>query len=245
MRTPDAIRSRQARRATAREGAAMLVVMLLLLIVTATATFAVQTTTTEIRSSGYQRQHMQTRHLAEGALVSGIAMAETQGPEATRISIQRSTSDALRGAAGPTRRLAPEEPPMAASQGNYRIELTSFTGASAAGLESPPVVTAGGTESGSFGPGMGYTPIFVVDVNDEHVFSGVVAGQRSDGLGALEYVSATYTARGAARVTGDRVSSRAATDDTSTTQDDWMRRGFHETVSTARAIGISGPTRRR
>ena len=99
----------------------------------------------------------------------------------------------------------------------------------------------------SFGPGMGYAPTFVVDVNDEYVFSGVVPGQRADGLGALEYVSATYTARGAARVGGglDGYSRHGAADDSGSTQDDWMRRGYHETVSTARAIGISGPTRRR
>lgn len=237
-------RKNSARRAPrSREGAAMLVVMLLLLIVTATATFAVQTTTTEIHASGYQRQHMQTRHLAEGALVSGMAMAEVQGPEATRISIQRSTSDALRTGTGPTRRLAPDEPPMAAAQGNYRIDSAQFATGSTPGLVASPVSTATGVES--FGPGMGYQPAFVIDINDEHVFSGVVPGQRADGLGQLEYVSATYTARGAARVAHDRASPRATADDAASTQDDWMRRGYHETVSTARAIGISGPTRRR
>lgn len=239
-------RKKSARRASrSREGAAMLVVMLLLLIVTATATFAVQTTTTEIHAAGYQRQHMQARHLAEGALVSGIAMAEIQGPEATRISIQRSTAQALRTGAGTTRRLAPDEPPMAAAQGNYRIDSSQFVAGSAPGLAAPPVGTAAGVES--FGPGMGYQPAFVIDVNDEHVFSGVVPGQRADGLGQLEYVSVTYTARGAARVGfgTDGFSPRAPADDAASTQDDWLRRGYHETVSTARAIGISGPTRRR
>ena len=49
------------RPARRREGAAMLVVMLLLLMVTGTATFAIHSTTTEIRSTGYARQRMQTR----------------------------------------------------------------------------------------------------------------------------------------------------------------------------------------
>lgn len=232
------ITARTKRPRAEREGAAMLVVMLLLLIVTATATFAVQSATTEIRASGSARQRMQTRYVAEGALVSGMAMLEQSGPEVTRVSLERSTGDAMRGAASPTRTLAPEEPMMAANQANHRIELADFLGA--AGVQGQPLdATTPGYES--LGGHMGYAPSFVVDVNDEYRFSGVVAGQRADGLGTLEFVALTYTARGstAPPAGSDRISPAAATAPPP------LQRGYHQTVSNARALGISGPTRRR
>lgn len=222
--------------AASREGMAMLVVMLLLLIVTSTAVFAVHSTSTEIRAAGYARQRMQTRYLAEGALAAAMSQVEFQGPDVMREALVRSTSDALRGTSSGMRYLAPEEPPMATDRANYRIDATSFVGA--AGIEGPPIETAAGRES--FGGGLGFTPQYVIDINDEFRFTGVVAGQRSDGNGTLEYVAATYTARGFARPPADRYSPLAPADPA-----DPRRRGYHETVSNARAIGVSGPTRRR
>lgn len=223
-----------------QEGAAMLVVMLLLLIVTATATFAVRTTSLEIRSSGYARQHMQTRYLTEGALAAGLAMGENRGAALQRQMIHQSTSGALAGAVTPIRRLATTEPVMDSNVGNDRIEVSHFAASSA--VVGQPIVTTAGAES--YGLQMGYAPTFVVDVNDEHAFYGVVPGQRSDGNGTFEYMAATYTARGAARVAGDRASPRAPADDVGSTQDDWSRLGYHETTATSRAITIAGPVPR-
>lgn len=241
MRTPtartgtDSVRGTAARRhrpVAEREGAAMLVVMMLLLIVTATATFAVHSTSIELRSTGHARQRMQTRYVAEGALVSSMTMLEQSGPEPLSVSLERSQLGST------VRRLAPEEPQMAASQGNHRVEMTDFV--SAPGREGLPFETASGAES--LGVGMGYVPNFVVDVNDGYRFTGVIAGHRSDGMGTLEYLSATYTARGRTELPG-RVDQYSAAYAPGTP--DTVRRGFHESAVNARAIGISGPTRRR
>jgi hypothetical protein len=227
----------KSRRHARREGAAMLVVMLLLLIVTATATFAIHTTSVELRSTGHSRQRMQTRYVAEAALVSSMTMLEQSGPEPLTIALERSQSGSV------ARQLAPEEPTMAASQGNHRVELadlTAVTGTSGVAREGLPFETTPGQES--LGVGMGYEPNFAVDVNDSYRFTGVVAGHRSDGGGTLEYLAATYTARGRTQLPGgaDQYSPTHAPGTPA-----HMRRGYHETAVNARAIGLSGPTRRR
>lgn len=217
----------------------MLVVMLLLLMVTATAMFAVNSTSTEIRASGYARQRIQTRYIAEGALAAGIVYFDAQptGADGLRTSLEESTRTAFSGGTSATRYLAPEEPPMAGDRPNHRMEVTSFT--RTMGAESPPIVTTAGAES--LGGGLGISPEYVIDANDEYRFTGVVAGQRSDGNGTLEYVAVTYTARGRARLRGrDGASPLGPTD---TTDPRW--RGYHETVSNARATTVAGPTRRR
>ena len=131
---------------------------------------------------------------------------------------------------------------MAASQGNHRVELSDLsavTGVSAASREGLPFETTPGRES--LGVGMGYVADFAVDVNDGYRFIGVVAGHRSDGGGTLEYLAATYTARGRTRLPGVDQYSPAYAAGTP----DHIRRGYHETAVNARAIGLSGPTRRR
>jgi len=206
----------------------MLVVMMILLVVTATATFALHTSVVEVRSAGNGRQRMQTRYVAEAALTSAMAMVETSGPGTLQIALDRSTSGTT------IRSLAPEEPPMAANRGNFRIEITDFSGAP--GIDGQPVSVGAGTES--VGPGMAYAPSFVVDVNDSYRFTGVVAGARADGNGSLQYVAATYTARGqtapASDVYSPTLAGLAPT----------ARRGLHQVVTNARSIGISGPVGR-
>ena len=234
---PMSHRKKQSRRR--REGAAMLVVMALLLVVTATATLAMHSTSIELRSSGNARQRMQTRYVAEGALVSAMTMIEQSGPEPLSLSIERS----IRGSA--PRYLAPEEPRMAATTGNHRIEMAELR--SAPGVVSAPILT--GTSGDSLGSGMGYVPNFVVDVNDTYRFTGIIAGHRSDGMGTLEYLAATYTARGRTQLPGrvDAYSPAEVGLDTASPDfvRNWTVRGYHESGANSRAIGISGPTRRR
>ncbi len=226
------------RRVRRRErGAAMLVVMLLLIIVTATATFAMHATSIELRSTGHSRQRMQTRYVAEAALVSSLTMLEQAGPEPLAIALERSQSGTT------TRQLGPEEPSMAASQGNHRIDMTDFitsSGTMAVGREGPPFETTPGHES--LGVGMGYVPNFAVDINDGYRFTGAVAGHRSDGGSMLDYLAVTYTARGRTQLPGgvDQYSAAHAPG-----TPEHMRRGYHESAVNARAIGISGPMRRR
>jgi hypothetical protein len=115
-------------------------------------------------------------------------------------------------------------------------------------VQAVPIDVTPGSES--LGAGMGYVPNFVVDVNDGYRFAGVIAGNRSDGLGTLEYVAATYTARGRTHLLNRTDAYSAAYTELGTglvTPDaaNWSVRGNHEMASNARAIGISGPTRRR
>lgn len=210
----------------------MLVVMLLLLIVTATATFAMHSTSVELRSTGHSRQRMQTRYVAEAALASSMTLLEQSGsPDALAHSLEASRLGST------TRRLAPEEPHMAAAQANHRVELSQFLVTPGVGM---PIETTPGQES--LGVGMGYVPVFAVDVNDDYTFTGAVAGHRSDGGGMLAYLAATYTARGRTVLPGD-------TDPYSPTYAPGtaphLRRGYHETAVNARAIGVSGPMPRR
>lgn len=213
----------------------MLVVMALLLVVTATATLAMHSTSIELRSTGNARQRMQTRYVAEGALVSAMTMIEQSGPEPLSISIERS----MTGSA--PRFLAPEEPRMAPTTGNHRIYMEEL--ATAPGVVGAPIVS--GTGGDSLGSGMGYVPNFVVDVNDTYRFTGVIPGHRSDGLGTLEYVAATYTARGRTQLPGRVDGYSPAEVELDTNDRNWTVRGYHESAANSRAIGISGPTRRR
>ncbi|UJR84326.1 hypothetical protein [Sandaracinus amylolyticus] len=213
----------------------MLVVMALLLIVTATATLAIHSTSVELRGTGNARQRMQTRYVAEGALVSAMTMIEQSGPEPLSLSLERSQSRT-----GSTRRLAPEEPVMDPTVGNHRIEMSDLATGTAGVVGSP-------LTSDSLGQGIGYVPNFVVDVNDSYRFTGIIAGHRSDGMGTLEYVAATYTARGRTQLPGrvDAYSPGAGVGTSAPDEENWTVRGHHESAMNSRAIGISGPTRRR
>jgi hypothetical protein len=206
----------------------MLIVMMLLLIVSATATLAVHSISTELRSSGYARQRLQTRYLAEGASMSTIAMLELQSPAVLYEVLERSTRTS------PRRMLAPEEPVMTGDQPNHRVEMFRFVGAP--GVVSQPVELTPGRES--LGAGMGYQPDFVVDVNDYFLVPFRVAGHRGDGTGTaerLQYLCVTFTARARTRPPVDVYSPVTASDPPT------MRRSYHEVVATSRIVALSGP----
>jgi hypothetical protein len=209
-------------------GAAMLVVMLLLLVVTATATFAIQSTSVELRSSGYARQRMQSRYVAEGALAASITMMEQNpGPAVMMRQLELSESSPV------VRQLAFSEPQMAGNRGNIRVTMSEM--ATSPGLVGAPIETGAARES--LGHGMAYRPDFEVDVNDAYRFTMPIAGHRSDGGGSLSFVIATYTARG-------RVGPPPSEDVFSPTQASdvpTLQRRYHEAITNARAIGISGP----
>lgn len=63
-----------ARRTRSREdGAVMLVVMLILMVATAAAAVGVQSTQYELQAAGQERQALQTRYLAESAMMTTVA----------------------------------------------------------------------------------------------------------------------------------------------------------------------------
>ncbi len=189
----------------------MLIVMLVLLMTTATAVFAVHATTFEIRAAGNTRQAMQTHYLAEMGLEASLAKVDHMGPSAILTAMYASTAPRTQDFG---------EPPMLPDKHGYRLLTPDFVDPA-----SNPVI---GVESmgGSHQP---YEPNVVIDLNDDYVYTGAIAGHRSDGYGRLQFMHGTYSAHGRARLaTGDVTSSG----DT---------RPYHETAADARAEALSGP----
>src|SRR5688572_17156059 len=67
-------RRRRARRS--RDGAVMLVIMLVLMVATASAAVSINTVQSEIQSAGNERVALQTRYVAETAMMTTISWVE-------------------------------------------------------------------------------------------------------------------------------------------------------------------------
>ncbi len=223
-------------RAPEREGIAMLVVMLLILVVTATATFAIHSTSFELRAAGYSRTAMQSRYLATTGLQAALIQADSLGPQTICIGAQQQlslTRVRWSGTAGP--RLGAEEPPLTAEANHYEIPMDSFQ--RVAGIRSQPVEQTAGLESLGRSP---YSPMFWLDIYDIRIVNRPIAGHQADGNGQLRYMEATYTARARIRPTSDVYSpSRAIISDPA--ERSRLGRGYHEIAMNARAFGRAGP----
>ena len=201
----------------------MLVVLFLLLMATATAVYAVQSTMTEIRASGHHRMATQTDRLAETGLIAALAWVDRSGAEVLMRSTARSAASRLD--------LTPFEPVSLAPDKNG---LRLYGGGSAPdgsvlpGELNAGVVNAIDLRENVLGPRQPYEPFLAVDVYDSHQYVGVIPGYPAGNQGNLKFISATYTARGRARLPTE---IRDATD----------QRFAHETASDARARGVSGP----
>jgi len=200
----------------------MLVVLFLLLMTTATAVYAVQSTMTEIRASGHHRMATQTDRLAETGLTAGLAWVDRTGPEVLLRSTARSAGSRLD--------LTPFEPVgLAPDKNGLRLYGAGATpdGTVLAGELNMGVVNAIDSRENVLGPRQPYEPFLAVDVYDTYRYVGVIAGYPAGGQGNLTFVSASYTARGRARLPSE---IREAD-----------RRFANETASDARARGVSGP----
>ncbi|MCG8555306.1 MAG: hypothetical protein MJD61_08465 [Proteobacteria bacterium] len=216
----------------------MMLVMMVLLVTTAAATMAVTSTNSEMRASGHSRQALQTKYLAEAALIATVHLVDEVGPRALLHAMSLSdppdmsvfnepdfTDQTIDTASGTYKKES------------YRLYMSDYD-SSLVGSGVPPVEnkTCASGEIGSLGPCQAYTPWFAIDINDQYTFSGVVAGRRVDGHGSLQYMRATYTARGRTLVAGDTGDSGDSDYDSSS-----GRRGYHEGASDARAYAVSGP----
>lgn len=195
-----------------REGMAMLIVMLVLLAATATATFAMHATTYEMRASGYGRQALQTRFVAESGLQGGIAAVDAMSPASLEPAMTRSTPPIL----------VPFEPNLLPGKYGYRMYLADFA------TTTPPIETDP-ARTPSLGPYTAYRPQFILDINDSYTFTRPIAGDRADGSGALRFLAATYTSRGRTPVTGSDYRTAGDT------------RDYHEGAADARAHVVLGP----
>lgn len=215
-------RSRQRSRKSSRreEGAVLLIVMLVLLTTTALAVFAVHATTTEVRAAGYDRMGAQAQEIGEAGLAAAHTWVDVFGPD----SLEEAMAASGRVGGNAYTLPQPFEPALAQNRQGYRLYASDFErlvntgGAGSASLDLDAVDLGGANRL--------YVPNVVVDVYDNHLFTGVLAGYRSDGNSDLRFLGATYTARGRLRLATDG--------------NDGLR-GFHESASDARARGVSGP----
>lgn len=202
-----------------QEGGAMIVVMLVLLAATALATFAVHTTTSELRAAGHAREGMQSQYLAESGLNAALAVMDQRGPQSFLFAIDQTRSGGL---AMPT--LMPFEPELAADKDGYRMYLDDLAAYGGLAVADEEILS----ETRSV-----YEPTFMVDINDHYRYTMPIAGHRSDGYGRLQYLQATYTSRGRMRLDA---AATGATDPT-----DAEGRALHELATDARAQAVTGP----
>jgi hypothetical protein len=227
-----------------QEGAAMMIVMFVLLVSSASATFAVHSTSYEIRSSGQMRQAFQTQYVAETGLTASLALVDAVGANSLRYAMER--SDDLH--------LTPFEVDLSSGKQGYRIYMTDFM--TAPGSTSKPVEKDG--RQAAFGTKNVYVPEFMVDLTDLLDCTGQVPGERADGLGKVQYFCATYTSRGRIKLgpntgkvdgTGSTGGGTGGTTSpnspgTGEFQDKVLpgdTRGYHEGAVDAQAHGVSGP----
>lgn len=156
----------------------MIVVMLVLLMVTATATFAIHSTSMDIRAAGHTRVAMQAHNLATTSLITMADYTDRLGVETIMATIEQSTLD-----------VTGLEPVMAPGHHGARFYSADF----GAGASDP-------APTGVFGPRQVHVPASAVDVYDAHAYSIPIPGHRADGLSPFKFVRLTFTARARARV---------------------------------------------
>lgn len=200
----------------------MLMTMFVVLLTTAAAAFAIHATSTEARAAGHRRQAVQTRQIGEAGIMSAFAWVDFYGADALRQTMVES-SRANRDAGGAALNLEPFEVRLREGADAHRFDTQDFTNFQALPID----------QDGSLGPRSSFDVQVFVDVYDRHRVVRAMPGEQAQGGGRLEFLGATYTARGRSRLPGDYQS---------TFQDD---RPFHEGASDARAYGMSGPMGRQ
>jgi hypothetical protein len=170
-----------------REGAAMLIVLLVLMMTTATATFAIHSTSVEIRAAGYSRQAMQTESLAEGGAYAAVGYVDAMKANGSLVQYLRTSVQANTPS-------SPTEASMGRETNLLRIQNGDF--GDTTGATAPPV------ENDTFGPHSVYQPSFIVDGTDLYETTRDRAGEDLSGRGT-HYYRVTLTSRGAMNIPGE------------------------------------------
>jgi hypothetical protein len=207
----------------------MLVVMLIILIVTATAMFAVHSTMFELRAAGSQRQAMQTQMISEGTLITALAMIDDG---LTPAAIDRGMQSVMIPAGT---QWTPEEPAYTQATAHYRVYMSTFS--TVPGVIAPSIETGG--YGNSFGTTSGYTPNFIIDINDALDPGITIAGMSATGDSPVAYRMWTVTTRGRTEVgsTDPLLPGEPTTVP--------LQRRMHTTAMNSRAVVISGPIPRQ
>ena len=196
----------------------MLIVLMVLLMTSATASFAIHSTTMEMRSAGYSRQAMQAGYVAEGGAYASLAYVDAMGAQAAFIQYSRTRVPS-------TTPYAPGAPSFNRETNLLRITMDDFT--TAPGVQEVPLETD--TAAGpSLGARSAYAPSFQVDGTDLYRTYRQVAGRDQGGNDPMNYVRLNMTARGRMAPPSDYTASG----------DD---RSYHETAMYARAMAEMGP----
>ena len=201
-----------------REGAAMLVVLMVLIMTTATATFAIHSTTMEMRSAGYARSSMQTMYVAEGGAYAALGYVDAIGARAaftqySRTSVSAGTS------------LAPSHATLDRETNLLRIEMTDFD--SGFDVSAPPL-ERDALRTPSLGPRNHMVPTFTVDGTDLYRNHRRSAGRDQSGRNPMMFARINFTSRG----------RTAPPADFTRTGDP---RSYHEAAVNARAMAEMGP----
>ncbi len=199
-----------------REGAAMLIVLMVLIMTTATATFAMHSTSIEIRSAGHARQAVQAEYLAEGAVYAGVSQLDRRGPGVSLVEyLQTNVTAGTASTLG--------EATIDRNTNLWRVRPEDLT-RGASGIAGPSLETAG---TPSLGPHSAYQATFFVDGSDLFQLARDRAGADLTGRGAHFY-RMTLTSLGQMAPPSDY---RAADDP----------RSYNEVASRARAYTEVGP----
>jgi hypothetical protein len=196
----------------------MLVVLMVLLMTTATATFAIHSTSIEIRAAGHSRQALQAEYLAEGGAYAALSYVDVL--KANGSLAQYFRTDVASGVA-----IGAGEMAMDQSTNLLRVDMDDFT--TGAGVNAPPVETEA-ARTPSFGPYSAYAPSFRADGTDLYQISRAIAGRDLSGRGS-QFYRMTLTSRGSMNVPSELAATAVG------------QRAYHETVMRARALTEVGP----
>jgi hypothetical protein len=202
----------------------MLMVLIVLLMTTATATFAIHSTSTEIRAAGHARQAAQAEYLAQGGAYAGVGYVEI-------LKANGALTQYLRTDVAANTASSPDEARVDRTTNILRIPRTHFE--SFAGAQAPPVELEP-SRTPSLGPRNAYEPDFMVDGTDLYEVAREEAGRDLTGRGA-RYFRMTLTSRGQL---APRAGDYRETDADGTPVDD---RSYNEVAMRARAITEVGP----
>lgn len=228
----------------------MLIVMLLLLSATAVATFAIQSTSYEIKAVGGNKLFVQAETASDIALDSVFALVEAKGPESIDEYLQRrpvymeneapfNTFDEpkkrFERKDGRGTNLAPcgIDPALSTNARATRIpisEIASYQGALPVDMESLGART---------GIAAAYYPTFYVCAYDQMILETPTAGQELGTNAAKNARRVTLTAQSYLKL-GD-VNGDGKFDENDDVADGFSYAGYHEVSNSARAHALTIP----
>ncbi len=204
-----------------------MIVVLVLLVLTATATYTSYAVTAEVQGAGAQSKAFQTELASQSLLESSIDWIEYVGPAATYQHILYNSNVPQQ-----MDLIGLEQANLADGQLGARIYINEIENVMNIGNNSG--ITADYIlDATNFNPNAPYIPHGVIDIYDVYMYTGDVAGSRSDGYGYFKFLKTTFTTR-------IKVETRQVPIMNNTIHDTLII-DRHTSTNTSRATLISGP----